>query len=505
MAVTVTDDLLLAATEVGIEAGSEPNRPRISILAYSGGLMRVPAWGDVALDLDGLDASGQIALLADHDARVSGVIGHGTAEARDGKLLVNGVLSGAGEAAKQIVVMTRGGFQFQASVGVTPTEHERVRPGEAVEVNGRTLSAAGGFTLVRKGKLREVSVTPLGADANTSVAIAASRKNRERTNMDVHDVDEQAIRADERERLGRIESICLGPGGGWGANQSRIDELKASAISGEIEVSDLSAQVLNILRESRPKISGVRQPSSVGGVTTLEAALLGRMGLAKLGETSLGALAMEHGEGLRASHALDLCRAALRLDGVDEPHGREEMVRAALSTYSLPTALGNVANKLLLDAYTDAPATWRSFASVRSAGDFKDQTAIRPSFTGSLQQVAPGGELKHGGVGEWAATYSIDTFGKLISIDRRDLINDDLSIFDQTSRAFGRAAMRRLNDLVFQVLLDNAGGFFSVANGNLLEGVDKALGIDSLAEAITAMLTQRDDEGNDLDLRPRTL
>lgn len=498
MAVTVTDDLLLTASEVGIEAGSEPNRPRISILAYSGGLMRVPAWGDVALDLDGLDASGQIALLADHDARVSGVVGHGTAEARDGKLLVNGVLSGAGEAAKQIAVMTRGGFQFQASVGVTPTEHERVRPNERVEVNGRMLSAAGGFTLVRKGKLREVSVTPLGADANTSVAITASRKDRKRGNMDVHEVDEQTIRADERERLNQIESICRGPGGGWGANQKRVDELKASAISGEMEVADLSAQVLNILRESRPNITGIRHQTSVGGVTTLEAALLGRMGLAELGEKSLGALAMEHGEGLRISHALDLCRAALRLDGVDEPHGREEMVKAALSTYSLPVALGNVANKVLLEAYTDAPATWRSFAAIRSAGDFKDQTAIRPSFTGSLQPVAPGGELKHGGVSEWTASYRVDTFGRILSIDRRDLVNDDLGVFDDTARAFGRAAMRRLNDLVCQVLLDNAGGFFSLANGNLLEGIDTVLSIDSLAAAITAMLTQRDDEGNDL-------
>lgn len=505
MTVAVTEDLLLTASEVGIEAGSEPSQPRVSILAYSGGIMRVPGWGDIALDLAGLDASGQIALLADHDARVSGVVGHGTAEARDGKLLVSGILSGAGEAAKQIVVMTRGGFQFQASVGVTPTEHERVRPGTAVEVNGRSLSAAGGFTLVRKGKLREVSVTPLGADANTSVAIAASRKNGERANMDVHEVDERAIRADERQRLSQIDSICRGPGGGWGANQKKVDELKASAIAGEIEVSDLSAQVLNILRESRPVISGVRSHAAVGGVTTLEAALLGRMGLAALGEKSLGALAMEHGESLRISHALDLCRAALHLDGVDEPHGREEMVKAALSTYSLPVALGNVANKVLLDAYTEAPATWRSIASIRSAGDFKDQTAIRPSFLGSLQPVASGGELKHGTAGEWTATYRVDTFGKVLSIDRRDLINDDLSVFDQTARAFGRAAMRRLSDLVFQVLLDNAGGFFSLANNNLLEGVDTVLSVDSLAAAITAMLTQRDDEGNDLDLRPQTL
>ncbi len=501
----IKDDLLLTASEVEIEASAVRKQPRVSVMAYGGGIMSVGRWGAVAIDLDGLDASGQVALLADHDSRVAGVVGHGDAHVRDGKLIVEGVLSGAGDSAKQIVEMTRGGFQFQASVGVVPVEHERIQPGKSIEINGRSLSSASGFTLIRKGTLREVSITPLGADASTSVAIAASRKITKEMNMEVHEVNEQTIRADERERLTQIENICRSPGSGWGASQQKVNELKASAISGEIEVADLSAQLLNLLRESRPTMSGVRRQTSVGGVTMLEAALLNRMGLAKLGEKSLGALAMEHGDDLRATHALDLCRAALRLDGVDEPHGREEMVKAALSTYSLPVALGNVANKVLLDAYTDAPSTWRAFSSIRSASDFKDQTAIRPSFTGGLQQVAPGGELKHSSVSEWTANYKIDTFGKVLSIDRRDLVNDDLSVFDQTARAFGQAAMRRLNDLVFEVLLANTGGFFSAGNGNLIEGVNTALSIDSLGQAITAMLTQRDSEGNDLDLRPRTL
>lgn len=505
MTTLVKDDLLLTASEVEIEAFSTRKQPRVSIVAYGGGIMSVGRWGPVAIDLDGLDASGQVALLADHDSRVSGVVGHGDAQVLDGKLIVEGVLSGAGDSAKQIVEMTRGGFQFQASVGVVPVEHERIQPGKTIEINGRSLSAASGFTLIRTGTLREVSITPLGADASTSVAIAASRKITKEMNMEVHEVNEQTIRADERERLTQIENICRSPGSGWGTSQQKVNELKASAVAGEIEVADLSAQLLNILRESRPTMSGVRRQTSVGGVTMLEAALLNRMGLAELGEKSLGALAMEHADDLRATHALDLCRAALRLDGVEEPHGREEMVKAALSTYSLPVALGNVANEVLLDAYTDAPSTWRAFSSIRSASDFKDQTAIRPSFTGGLQQVAPGGELKHSSVSEWTANYKIDTFGKVLSIDRRNLVNDDLPVFDQTARAFGQAAMRRLNDLVFEVLLANAGGFFSAGNGNLIEGVNTALSIDSLGQAITAMLTQRDSEGNDLDLRPRTL
>lgn len=181
------------------------------------------------------------------------------------------------------------------------------------------------------------------------------------------------------------------------------------------------------------------------------------------------------------------------------------MVKAAMSTYSLPVALGNAANKLLLSAYEESPATWRAFCAVRSVGDFKEATAIRPSFTGNLEPVAPGGELKHGSVGEHVSTFRADTYGKLLSIDRRDLVNDDLSLFEDTARAMGKAAMRKVSDLAYETLLANAGGFFSSGNGNLIDGATSALSLDSLSLAIQAMRTQRDAEGNDLDIVPVTL
>jgi hypothetical protein len=93
----------------------------------------------------------------------------------------------------------------------------------------------------------------------------------------------------------------------------------------------------------------------------------------------------------------------------------------------------------------------------------------------------------------------------MISVDRRDLVNDDLAAFDQTARSLGRAAMRKLADLVYSTLLGNAGGFFSSGNGNLIDGTDSALSLHSLSEAIQAMRTQRDAEGNDLDILPSTL
>jgi len=510
-ATTNTGDVLLAAEGVTVlEARSETadKGPRVEVVAYSGNLMVVPLWGTVGLDLSGLDVSGQVPLLADHDAGVGGVVGHGEARIADGRLLVTGVLSGAGEAARQVVELARRGFAFQASVGVEVVEHERVGPNRKAEVNGRVLSSPRGFMLVRRGRLREVSITPLGADADTRVSIAASAAGgRKDMSTDAMSVEEQAIRADERERVRRIETLCAAPGGGWGENQPRVEELKAAALAGDITEQDLSGQLLTILRESRPKWFPPSRSSSraVGQATLLEAALLGHMGLGELGEKTLGPLAMEHGAALGATHALDLCRAALAYECRDVPRGREELVRAALSTVSLPTALGNVANKLLLDSYNEVPASWKSFCSLRSVADFKPNTAIRPSFMTPLEPVAPGGELKHGTVGESVTTFKADTFGKMLSIDRRDLINDDLGLFTTTAQALGRAAMRKVSDLVYEVLLGNEGDFFSEGNGNYLSGANSALSFDSLAAAITLMRSQRDAEGNDLDLKPATL
>jgi hypothetical protein len=177
MSTTALDELLLASSEVEIQAASG-KPPAVSIVAYTGGLMTVPGWGPVVLDLAGLDAGAeQISLLADHDATLDGIVGHGRARVIDGRLLVHGTLTGATEAARQVVELARDGFKFQASVGVVPGDYERVRPNDTVQANGRAITAGrSGFTLVKAGVLREVSIVAIGADANTSVAIAVQGK-----------------------------------------------------------------------------------------------------------------------------------------------------------------------------------------------------------------------------------------------------------------------------------------------------------------------------------------
>ena len=82
---TATEEaILLSAGSVEIEAAAAPAIPRVTIVAYTGGVMTVPGWGPVVIDLSKLDGAGeQIGILADHDSTLRGIVGHGQARVED--------------------------------------------------------------------------------------------------------------------------------------------------------------------------------------------------------------------------------------------------------------------------------------------------------------------------------------------------------------------------------------------------------------------------------------
>ena len=201
------NNLLLTASRVEISATGKT--PTVNILAYSGGLMHVPGWGHLVIDLSGLDlSSSQIGILSDHDSTLKGIVGHGQAEIRNGKLLVAGTIAEATDAARQIISLAKSGFQFQASVGVSPTKTERVESHQKVEVNGRLIkSDNNGFLLVRSGLLREVSIVAIGADPGTAVSISASLKKENQSMAD----DTATLTADEIRSQAAEGGIFTGP------------------------------------------------------------------------------------------------------------------------------------------------------------------------------------------------------------------------------------------------------------------------------------------------------
>ncbi len=489
---TLPDSLLLTAP-VEIQAAAQ-RTPSIDAVVYTGKTMLVSGFGNVAIDLRGLDTPLSVPVVADHATDLANILGHATPDKSGGRLTARGEILADNEATRQVLALARKGFKFQASVGVSPAEFRRVGQNETVTVNGNKL--AGPFTLVTKGSLKEISVVALGADGATTVNIAAAFQGIEKmeTTTTTETTDPVAL---ERQRTSEIIDICAG----------KHPEIQAKAIKGDWTPDRVRAECLAEIRATRPtidigggKLTAIAKPRQL-----LAAAALMHLGHESLAEKSYGEHVAQQARDLRCTSVIAMCERALTLESRDIPNDRNEMIRAALSTLSLPTALGDSANKILLQAYTESPATWKAFANIKSANDFKDHTAIRPSAMDALEEVGKGGELKHTTITEGTYTYSIDTFGRMISLDRRDIINDDLGVFNENGAAFGRSAARSVSDLVYSTLMANAGSFFHTSNANLATGGGSVLDATSLATAIAAVIAQRDGDGNDLDIVPKTL
>ncbi len=261
------------------------------------------------------------------------------------------------------------------------------------------------------------------------------------------------------------------------------------------------------LRDSRPIHSGIAIGPRFGGSSqdVLEVALLQRAGHERVAVAAYGERALEVADrSIHDKSFLGLCRQALAIDGRDIPHTTNGILQAAFSTISLPNALANTLGRTLDQAYNDTPASWRLFAKINSAANFKPQSAIRPSFVGNLEPLAADGEIEHGTLAESVLPWSIDTYAKMLGLTRKDIIDDDLSFLSEAGPLMGRAAARTLNDLVWKTILANAGPHFVAGNNNYLT-TGSALSATSLGLALTAMRSQLDAQGRNIDIVPKVL
>lgn len=151
--------------------------PTFKIIAYNGGELRTAAYMQkfgmpVVIDLAGLSYSTSITANMDHDPTQR--VGHVTEKTNDGRqLILAGVVSGTGAAAREVVDNAARSYPWQASVEAQPIGPlEEIRAGQTVVVNGRTI--VGPAKIARKSRLFGVAFLARGADESTSVSIAAS-------------------------------------------------------------------------------------------------------------------------------------------------------------------------------------------------------------------------------------------------------------------------------------------------------------------------------------------
>jgi hypothetical protein len=147
---------------------------------------------------------------------------------------------------------------------------------------------------------------------------------------------------------------------------------------------------------------------------------------------------------------------------------------------------------------------WRMISSVRPVNDFKAITSYSLTGDNTYEKVAPGGEIRHGTISAESYTNQIDTRGRMIGLDRRDLINDDLGALTGVSRRLGRGAALSINRDFWTEFLNNS-AFFTSGRNNVSTGAGSALSAAGLDAAVQKFTLQTDPDGHLMGVMPRIL
>ncbi len=400
------------------------------------------------------------------------------------------------------------GILRNASMGVAIHAVEDVTP------QGAALRQV----LVTDWEPEEVSLVPIGADPGAGfrfqratgpqeqkmdepIVTATGEEARVEINVDA---ERQAAALAERSRIHEIEKL------------GRAVNLDSNLVSQHVEagtsVEDFRKLALDELAK-RSEAAPIR--SATASVTRDEAdtrragimaALLHRY------DPAVFPLKDDIGRDWAGQTLLDLARECLEGTGTRTRRlPRHEIARLALSTSDFPNILADVANKTLRQAYEAYPRTFLPFSRRRSAVDFKNINAVQLGEAPSLQKVNEKGEFTHGSIAESKETYKLATYGRIVSITRQVIINDDLSAFTRIPAGFGVAAATLESDTVWGIITGNPNmgdsvALFHATHANLNSGGGSALALAGLGSGMAVMAKQKGLDGvTVLNVQPRYL
>lgn len=221
----------------------------------------------------------------------------------------------------------------------------------------------------------------------------------------------------------------------------------------------------------------------------------------------------EEGKQFRGMGLVDLGRALLEAEGISCQglHKNEIATRSLHSSSDFKNILANVANKSLRAAYSEGPQTFGFMTRSVVVDDFKEISRTQFGDAPVLEKVNENGEFRHGTISDAAEKYSLETFGKIIKITRKTIINDDLAAFTRIPEMFGRRARDLESEKIWAILASNpqmADGFnlFSAEHGNLAAGGDVGIfDVPKVGKGREAMRLQTGLDGLLIDVMPKHL
>jgi hypothetical protein len=219
---------------------------------------------------------------------------------------------------------------------------------------------------------------------------------------------------------------------------------------------------------------------------------------------------------------MDVTRVAeLALHGPSR--GPEFFAGGAESTSDFPAIVANVANKTLRQSYEAYPRTFQPFCRQVTAQDFKPINRVLLADAPALPQLGEKGEFHHLQLTDNNISYALATFGGLVALTRKVIINDDLQAFTRIPAVLGVSAAQRESNTVWGIITSNPAAtyagdknsttLFHANHANLLTGAGSSIdpNVNATEAALqkaygaarAALRSQKGPQGTPLNLIPR--
>lgn len=250
-----------------------------------------------------------------------------------------------------------------------------------------------------------------------------------------------------------------------------------------------------------------RVPAAAGDNTSMSRA----MSDAVLHRLSPGSQLPDASRGFRGMGLLRMAEELLGSSGISTrgmtPHEIAE--RALHTTSDFPALMSNAMGRRLRSVYEEHQPTYRLWARrAPNAPNFKAIDVVQLSAMPELLKVNEAGEFKYGTFSDGKVSYGITTYGRIISLSRQLIINDDLNALDRVLTGFAGSAARLENRTVYSRIVDNpvmpdGKTLFHADHGNV--GNAAAISQTSLGAGRARMRKQKGLADEQLNLTPAHL
>jgi hypothetical protein len=496
---------------------------------------------DYVIDLSGMTQGRGPKVNLSHDSEKR--VGHETSFANSGKeLVVTGVLSAVTPHQEEVATSASRGYPWEVSQEAQLYKIRKLSAGKTATVNGQEFT--GPLYIVGQSVHTALAFVSQGADEGNSVSVAATAAGANamtefETWLAANDFDHETMTEKQKAKMQAAYDSEKG-GTKTAVKPSKISDLAAAEIAEDEREAAITSMTHKAVKEFRHNkalaeaiaemgnraiadklepekfelelLRGTRLQAGAIRVTqrtepdgrVMEAALARAAGLPNIEKHYSAEVldSVDRNPKLRNFSLQQAIMQAACANGYDgqpgerittstlkrvlkyafpDTDGPGAMMHASgLSTISLPGILGTVANKEILAGFTEEDQSWREISAIKPVPDFKTMTSYRMTDSLEYEELPKGGEIRHGTLGEESYTRSIKTYAKMLGLDRVDIINDDLSAFDDLRTRLGRGAARKFNNVFWTKFMANLATTFTTARGNYIAGATTNLGTDGV-------------------------